>query len=101
MVSLFLYPVFRERHLRRVDRGRCDGGRLLLSLGNLVKSFFDPTSSAALAGDVETLSLNFSATALAMAATVRSFVRASKKRRLWRFAFSGPRWPGLSKGGGV
>ena len=43
MVSHIHDPVFKERHLRRVGRGLLDGERLLLSLGCLVKSFFDLT----------------------------------------------------------
>jgi len=51
MVSLFLYPVFKERHLRCVGQSLFSGERLLLSLGNLVKSFFDLIFSATLAGE--------------------------------------------------
>ena len=74
MVSLFLYPVFKERHLRRSGRGRRNGERLLLSPSSLVKSFFDPTFSATLAED-ERLHHRVGDGRVA----VRSIVRASRR----------------------
>ena len=53
-------------------------------------SLFYLTFRVALSGDAETCGLNFSTTALAVAATLSGHLsRASKKRRLRRFVFSG------------
>lgn len=81
MVSLFLYPVFKERHLRCFGRGLFSGERLLLSLGNLVKSFFDLIFSATLAGDVRTRVLAVSTIALAMAVLLSGLLRDRGSRR--------------------